>query len=128
MHDHEHIHPNIHLKIVKVTTAVFAGGQTLGHHNHHSCFAILCAPNVTMLCNPSSKCSPGVQAQSARNCDDKEAKLQQALADLEAGMYANPSQAAAAHQVPQQMLVDRLHGKTPKKGCTVVAAGAFLHC
>ena len=65
--------------------------------------------------NPSSKRSPTVRARSAAARDEKEARLQLALAEWTAGQHENISKAAAAHGVARQTLADRLKGWTSKK-------------
>lgn len=69
--------------------------------------------------HPSSRRDPASRAQSAATRDEKEARLQHALAEYNEGQHSSIAAAAAAHNVPRTTLSARLQGRTPKKQAQV---------
>lgn len=65
--------------------------------------------------NTSSKHSKHGHTQSVLSRDKCEARVQQALAKLNAGQHVSNATAAAAHGVAKTTLIDHRQGKPPKK-------------
>ncbi|SJX61013.1 related to transposase [Sporisorium reilianum f. sp. reilianum] len=67
------------------------------------------------MARPTSKRSKAARAASAAERDDKEARLQQAVAEHRSGQHGSIRQAADTHNVSESTLRHRLNGRKPKK-------------
>lgn len=67
----------------------------------------------------SSKRSKAARAASAAERDDKEARLQQAVAEHRSGQHGSIRQAADIHNVSESTLRHRLNGRKPKKDAQI---------